>query len=93
MFKDRNTLIKHRKAEHPDTCSPCKKYLQNKCTFGESCWFAHKDNNSVQNCSNGYTCENRNKVQGCKLNHTDSTSNVNTEKQGFQERKENLKEN
>ena len=41
-FENNSTLMKHKKMEHPDRVSKCKRFEQGKCNTNEqSCWFIH----------------------------------------------------
>ena len=38
--------MKHRKSKHIQYVSPCRVHLENKCSFGEQCWYKHETNNT-----------------------------------------------
>ena len=43
-FKSKGDLMIHRKKAHEERVSQCSLFLEGKCTFGEECWYSHKNN-------------------------------------------------
>ena len=51
IFPSKSEMMKHRKVNHKQYVAPCRENSQNKCKYGEHCWFKHGKNDK-ENISN-----------------------------------------
>ena len=47
-FKDKTSLIQHRKKEHERSVAPCRKFSVGDCPYNENkCWWNHTDKETL----------------------------------------------
>ena len=52
-FQNKSELMVHRKLEHPQKISACKKEMDGSCRFGDDkCWYAHKSSLHIKQTEN-----------------------------------------
>ena len=45
IFKDKPSMMRHRKSEHSSIIRKCTNFLKNNCQFqSSSCWYLHEEN-------------------------------------------------
>ena len=69
-FKNKGDLMIHRKNTHAEKVSQCSFFLEGKCTFGEECWYSHKnDSRKVLSEYKCKTCEEIFKIKSDFMRH------------------------
>merc|ERR1711947_3586 len=65
VFKEKTSLMQHRKTEHKSSVAPCRKFSVGECPYNENkCWWNHTDKENLSENVQCFICSKTYKSKG-----------------------------